>query len=410
MKIHLLNIGDEILIGQIVNTNAAWMGRQLNLIGARVTQTTTVGDELEPIEQALELALQQADAVLITGGLGPTKDDITKTALSRFLDTELVFHEPTFDRLTRIFARFGRQTTEAHKIQCFVPASATVLTNQQGTAPGLWMEKDGKVLVSMPGVPYEMEYLMTAEVMPRLRERFGGMPIAHRTLLTVGEGETTLAEKIADIEDSLPPHIKLAYLPGMGQVRLRLTGSMPDEAQLAAELDGYRSQLIDRLGNLIFGFEDDSLEAAVGRLLKERGLRLATAESCTGGYLSHLITSIPGSSAYYLGSVIAYDNAVKQSLLGVSADTLATHGAVSEAIVKEMVTGALHCLGADVAIAISGIAGPDGGTPDKPVGTIWMAVGNAHHTVTRLITPGRDRIKNIQLASVYALDLLRKFI
>jgi nicotinamide-nucleotide amidase len=410
MRIYLLNIGDEILIGQIVNTNAAWMGRQLNLIGARVVQAAVVGDDLAQIQQGLRAGLEQADAVLITGGLGPTKDDVTKKALADFFGVELSFHEPTFDRLTRIFARFGRSTTEAHKEQCFIPDNAVVLTNQQGTAPGLWMEHQGKALVSMPGVPHEMEYLMTEEVMPRLREKFGGKPIQHRTLLTVGEGETILAERIADIEDALPDHIKLAYLPNLGQVRLRLTGSAPDEAALAAELDHYQGLLAERLPDVIFGYDNDTLEAAVGRLLRERGLTLATAESCTGGYLAHLVTSVPGSSAYFQGSVVAYDNRIKQLLLGVSPDTLAAHGAVSEATVREMVAGARRQLGVDVAVATSGIAGPDGGTPDKPVGTIWLAVGNGDRTETRLIRAGKDRVKNIHLASIYALDMVRKLL
>ncbi len=410
MRIYLLNIGDEILIGQIVNTNAAWMGQHLNLIGARLVQTAVVGDELGPIQQGLTEGLQQADAVLITGGLGPTKDDITKKALADFFGVGLSFHEPTFERLARIFARFGRTATEAHKAQCFIPDNADVLTNQQGTAPGLWIEHQGKVVVSMPGVPHEMEYLMTAEVMPRLREKFGGEPIQHRTLLTVGEGETILAERIADIEDALPAHIKLAYLPNLGQVRLRLTGRAPDESALAAELDHYKGLLIERLPDVVFGYENDTLEAAIGRRLRERGLTLATAESCTGGYLAHLITSVPGSSAYFQGSVVAYDNRIKESLLGVSPGTLAAHGAVSEATVREMVAGARLSLGVDVAVATSGIAGPDGGTPDKPVGTIWLAAGNGERTETRLIRAGKDRVKNIHLASIYALDMVRKLL
>lgn len=410
MRIYLLNIGDEILIGQIVNTNAAWMGQHLNLIGARLVQTAVVGDELGPIQQGLTEGLQQADAVLITGGLGPTKDDITKKALADFFGVGLSFHEPTFERLARIFARFGRTATEAHKAQCFIPDNADVLTNQQGTAPGLWIEHQGKVVVSMPGVPHEMEYLMTAEVMPRLREKFGGEPIQHRTLLTVGEGETILAERIADIEDALPAHIKLAYLPNLGQVRLRLTGRAPDESALAAELDHYKGLLIERLPDVVFGYENDTLEAAIGRRLRERGLTLATAESCTGGYLAHLITSVPGSSAYFQGSVVAYDNRIKESLLGVSPATLAAHGAVSEATVREMVAGARLRLGVDVAVATSGIAGPDGGTPDKPVGTIWLAAGNGERTETRLIRAGKDRVKNIHLASIYALDMVRKLL
>lgn len=410
MRIHLINIGDEILIGQIVNTNAAWMGQQLNLIGARLVQVTTIGDDHDQILDALQQAVKGADAVLLTGGLGPTKDDVTKKALAAFWGVELVFHPPTFERLTRIFARFNRPTTEAHKEQCLLPANAEVLTNYQGTAPGLWMEHGQTVVVSMPGVPYEMEHLMAEAVMPRLTARFGGEPILHRTILTVGEGETILAERIADIEDALPPHIRLAYLPNLGQVRLRLTGRGTSEQQLAQELDSWKSRLKARLGDLIFGEGNQRLEEAVGNMLKEAGLRVATAESCTGGYLAHLLTSVPGSSAYFMGSIVAYGNAVKMSLLGVPYEEIHAHGAVSEQVVKAMADGARQQLAVDIAVAVSGIAGPEGGTPDKPVGTVWLAISTANETRSRQLLLGKDRIKNIQLASVYALDLIRKSI
>lgn len=410
MKIHLITVGDEILIGQVVDTNSAWMARQLNLAGARISGISSAGDREEEIRRALKEALAQADAVLMTGGLGPTKDDITKKALADFFGVELEFHEATYGRIVRFFERLGRPATEAHRLQCYMPANATLLPNKMGTAPGMWFEKDGKVIVSMPGVPYEMEYLMEYEVIPRLRRFFPGLPIAHRTILTAGEGESGIAERLERLEDELPPHIKLAYLPNLGQVRLRLTGSHPDEESLNRELDFYARKIVEELDSLVFGFDTDRLEAAVGRLLKEQGKMLVTAESCTGGYLAHLITSVPGSSSYFKGSIIAYSNEVKMKQLRVSPETLEIYGAVSEQTVAEMVKGAVRMLEADVAVAVSGIAGPEGGSPEKPVGTIWMAVGDGKTILTRRIYTGKDRLKNIEYSAVHALNFVRQFL
>ena len=410
MKVHLITVGDEILIGQIVDTNSAWMARQLNLIGAHLTGISSVGDQEAEITRALELALGQADAVLMTGGLGPTKDDITKKALAHFFGVDLAFHQPTYDRIVRFFEQLGRPSTEAHRQQCYMPTNATLLMNKMGTAPGMWFEYQGKVVVSMPGVPYEMEYLMEKEAIPRLRQFFPGTPIVHRTILTAGEGESGIAARLERLEDSLPSHIKLAYLPNLGQVRLRLTGKGPDEAALKRELDHYTRLVYKQLGDLIFGSEEEQLSAVVGRMLREQGKILCTAESCTGGYLAHLITSIPGSSGYFKGSIIAYSNEVKMNQLGVSPATLETYGAVSEDTVREMAAGAIATLQADVAISISGIAGPDGGTPEKPVGTIWMAVGDGTNIFTRKIQAGKNRLKNIEFASVHALNFIRQFL
>lgn len=410
MKVSLLTIGDEILIGQIVDTNSAWMAQQLNLIGARIQEMRSIGDEYAAIHQTLQNALELSDVVLITGGLGPTKDDITKKALADFFGTELVFHEPSFVRLERFFQRIGRPMVPALRQQAFLPANTEVLINKMGTAPGMWFDYHGKVIVAMPGVPYEMQYLMENEVLPRLKAHFPGQPIVHRTLLTAGEGESNIALRLEDFEQNLPPYIKLAYLPNLAQVRLRLTAIGEDEAQLNRELDAKAAEIRELLGDLIYGTEQESLEQYIGKLLLEQNSLLATAESCTGGYLAHLITAIPGASAYFQGSVIAYANAIKEDVLGVSPQTLATHGAVSEATVREMVPGALRVTGADVAVAISGIAGPDGGTPEKPVGTIWLAVGDRQHTQTLLLKAGKDRVKNIQYASYHALNFLRHFL
>ena len=410
MTVHLLTIGDEILIGQTIDTNSAWMGQQLNLIGARVERIVSLSDEAEEITDGLRHSLQRADVVLLTGGLGPTKDDITKKTIADFLGTGMSFHEESWERIRRYFEKLGRTTTPAHREQCYMPDSATVLTNKMGTAPGMWFEHEGKVIVSMPGVPYEMKYLMEAEVIPRLQQKFPGEAIAHRTILTVGEGESRIAARLESFEEQLPPHLKLAYLPNLGQVRLRLTGRGANAALLDQELDTARDALVELIPELIFGYDLDILEGNLGNLLRERGLSFATAESCSGGLIASQITSVPGASKYFVGSVVAYANAVKVNTLGVSEKTLRQYGAVSEQTVREMVAGVRTALHADVAVAISGIAGPGGGTPNKPVGTIWLAVGNEERTVTRLLTLGRDRKRNLRYAASQALNLVRTFL
>ncbi|GAB5552681.1 MAG: competence/damage-inducible protein A [Saprospiraceae bacterium] len=410
MKVNLLTIGDEILIGQIVDTNSAWMAKQLNLIGAEVNYIYTIGDTEKDILSAIDQSFEHADVVLMTGGLGPTKDDITKKTIAQYFQVPLEFDQGTYDRILKLFERWGRSTTEAHRLQCYMPANATLLFNKMGTAPGMWFEKEGKVLVSMPGVPYEMKYLMEKAVIPKLQLQFPGSPIAHRTILTVGEGESRIADRINDFEEALPSNIKLAYLPGLGRVRLRLTGRGTQQENLAKILDQEAQKLKAIIPELVFGEGQLQLEEVIGQMLLDRKLSISTAESCTGGYIAHLFTSIAGSSRYFQGSIVAYDNAIKKKLLGVNPVTLEEQGAVSEATVKEMVTGALQALETDIAIAISGIAGPGGGTPQKPVGTVWIAVGDGKHTETYLLSAGKDRIKNIQYSAIYALDQIRKFL
>ncbi|MEL6972350.1 MAG: competence/damage-inducible protein A [Bacteroidota bacterium] len=409
-KITILTIGDELLIGQVTDTNSAWMARELNLNGMEVFRKMTIADTLEEINYGLRSALAESDIVLMTGGLGPTKDDVTKKALAQYFGVGMTFSEETWERIQRFFQRLGRNTTPAHREQCFMPANAELLTNKMGTAPGMWMEDDGKIVVSMPGVPYEMEYLMTNEVIPRLRERHQLRPIMHRTLLTIGEGESRLAAKIEDLEDQLPDYIKLAFLPNLGQVRLRLTGRGDDATELERDLRTHGDAFRERLHQYVYGEGDTTIEAVLGQILQEQGLTLGTAESCTGGFIAHRITSIPGSSAYFHGSVVAYDNRIKEQLLSVSTDTLHQYGAVSEETVREMVEGALETLGVDLAIAVSGIAGPGGGTPDKPVGTIWVAVGNRDRIQTLRLHGGKDRIKNIQYTASRALGFLWRFL
>ncbi len=409
-KITIITIGDELLIGQVVDTNSAFMARELNLNGMEVFRQVTIADTMDEIQSSLKDAFIHSDVVLMTGGLGPTKDDVTKKALAEYFGVGMTFSEVTWERIQRFFERFGRETTPAHREQCFMPANAELLTNKMGTAPGMWMEEGGKVVVSMPGVPYEMEYLMKNEVIPRLREQHELRPIAHRTLLTIGEGESRLAAKIEDLEEQLPDHIQLAYLPNLGQVRLRLTGRGATEEQLAQDLQIHGDAIRERLRDFVYGEGTTSIEAVLGEELKSQGLTLATAESCTGGYIAHRITSVPGSSVYFQGSIIAYANRIKEELLDVRTETLEAHGAVSKTTVEEMVQGAIKTLGGDLAIAVSGIAGPGGGTPDKPVGTIWIAVGNKDHVETLLIHGSKDRDKNIRYTASRALGLLWKFL
>ncbi|MEM1123319.1 MAG: competence/damage-inducible protein A [Bacteroidota bacterium] len=410
MKVNIITVGDEILIGQIIDTNSAWIGQQLNLVGASVTAIHSVSDSVEGIINGLDNSLKQADVVLITGGLGPTKDDITKKTIADYLGATMIFHDPTWERIQGMFKRWGRSTTPAHKQQCFMPSNATILLNKMGTAPGMWFEVDGKVIVSMPGVPYEMKYLMEFEVIPRLIEFFPGKPIAHRTILTVGEGESRIAARLEKIEQLLPPFVKLAYLPNLGNVRLRLTAIAENGEDIETALEEAAKIVVAEVAELVYGYDKVTLEEAVGQLLKEKGLTLSTAESCTGGFLAHKITKIAGSSAYYKGSVIAYANEAKQNQLGVKADTLQAHGAVSEETVKEMVVGVVKSLNTNIGIAISGIAGPTGGTPEKPVGTIWLAVGNAKNVETLKLQIGKDRLRNIQYTAVKALDMIRQFV
>ncbi len=417
MDVYLLIIGDEILLGQVIDTNSAWIGQQLSLHGYRVVGKTAVPDTHADILAALDTAARRVPIVITTGGLGPTKDDITRGALAEYFDSRLVFHQETYERIAAYFVRIGKPLPESARLQATVPEKATLLTNKVGSAPGMWFEREGKVFVSLPGVPFEMQYLMTEEVLPRLQKRFPGSPLVHRTLRTAGEGESTIAKRLEAFEDALPNHIRLAYLPSLGQVRLRLSGRWaeatvpPDAAdRLKTEVEAYAEKLRQLLPDVIYGAEDDTLEQVVGRLLCEQGRTLGCAESCTGGYVSHLITAVPGSSEYFTGSIISYSNEMKQNLLGVRAETLQQFGAVSEQTVLEMARGALEVLKVDIALSVSGIAGPGGGTPEKPVGTVWMAVADRERSVAQKHVFARDRLKNIQLAAIFGLNMVRKFL
>jgi len=417
MTAHLLTIGDEILIGQIVDTNSSWMSRQLNLSGITVVGKSSVGDTRQAIVQGIEHAASTAQIVIMTGGLGPTKDDITKITLAEMFDCQMVFHQEVFDQIAGYFHKIKRQIPgDSIRSQAMLPDKATILPNKVGTASGMWFERDEKVFISLPGVPFEMEYLITHEVLPRLKARYPGRPIEHRTLQTACEGESNIAKRIEAFEDGLPEHIKLAYLPALGQVRLRLTGHWvgavtPNaDARLAAELDERKAELHALIPDLVFGESEESLQEVVGKLLRQQGKQFGTAESCTGGYVAHLITLVPGASDYFPGAVVSYSYEMKKKLLGVRSSTLETYGAVSEEAVHEMAEGAIALLGVDISLAISGIAGPGGGMPDKPVGTVWMAVSDGQRTLKSKYIFGRDRAKNIQLTGVYALNMVRKFL
>ena len=410
MDVQIITIGDEILIGQIIDTNSAWIGQLLNKHGFRISKITTVGDGEKEIFDAIESAMDQSDLVLLTGGLGPTKDDITKKVIADYFGVEMKFSEETWEKIQKFFKHIGRSTTPAHKQQCYMPANVNLLYNKMGTAPGMWFDKGGKVLISMPGVPYEMKYIMEHQVLPKIKDQFSTTPIAHRTIRTAGMGESKIAERVQKIEERLPDFIKLAFLPSLGHVRLRLTGIHESESKLHQILDKKVKEIEAELSDIVYATEDITLEEVVNKKLIESGLTIATAESCTGGYVAHRLTSISGSSAYFKGSVIAYANEVKMQQLNVSTKTLEEHGAVSEATVKEMVDGCLKLLQTDLAIATSGIAGPTGGTPNKPVGTIWIAIGNKDKIKTLKLQLGKNRLKNIEYTSNMALNVLFKFL
>lgn len=413
MRATVITIGDELLIGQTIDTNSAWMGQQLNALGVDIIEVMTVNDERDRIVSALDRATAQSEVVLMTGGLGPTKDDITKHVLADYFGMGMRFDQATYDRIVKLFAKWGRKTTDAHRQQSYMPDGAELLENGMGTAPGMLFQTSSEcMVVSMPGVPYEMKYIVEHHILPRLKERSTDL-IIHKTLLTSGKGESRIAELIQPHVDQLPPHISVAYLPSLGTVRVRLTSKTSDRAahdHRHEEIEQHASAMAGALGDLVFGYDDTTLPLAVGNLALEKGLTIGTAESCTGGLVANKIVTCAGASRYFQGSTITYSYASKHELLRVREETLSRYGAVSEETVVEMVSGAVKYLGVDVVVAVSGIAGPSGGTPDKPVGTIWMACGDGDRVMTQLVKAGKNREKNIEYASNYALNLMRKFL
>lgn len=406
----IITIGDELLIGQTLDTNSAWMAQQLNKIGIWVKRRVAVGDKQQDIWQALDEESRNSDIIFITGGLGPTADDITKPLLCSYFGGKMVVNEKVLEHVKNIFTRLHRPLLEANLKQAEVPDVCTVLFNERGTAPGMFFKKNGKLYFSLPGVPFEMKGLMTNEVIPRLEKELNLPCILHKTIVTAGLGESFIAEKIKDIEASLPHHIKLAYLPAYGMVKLRLTALGTDQDKTEAELLPFFHQLKEKLKEILVSDEDEGLESVIGKLLKANQKTVGTAESCTGGYIAHLLTTIPGSSAYYKGTLVCYANEIKEKLLGIPSAVLSTAGAVSEDTVIGMVKGTLNQLQVDYALATSGIMGPDGGSADKPVGTVWIAVGNPQKVETQKFFFHFDRIKNIELTAQAALNFLRKFI
>jgi nicotinamide-nucleotide amidase len=410
VRAEIITIGDEILFGQIVDTNTQWIGTQLTDIGIRPARKTSVGDNRQDILDAFAQASQRVDVVIVTGGLGPTRDDITKHTFCEYFGTELEINQDALALITEFFAKRGRAMTELNIQQAALPKNCTYIPNLWGTAPGMWFEKDGVIYISLPGVPYEMKSLMEFEILPRLKARFSTHIIQHKSIRTIGIGESFLAEKISAWEDALPEHIKLAYLPHFGQVRLRLTGTGTDQEVLDKELAEQVALVLPLIEEHVFGYDSDELETVIGTLLMNSNATIGTAESCTGGYVANQITSIAGSSRYYQGSVVSYSNDVKMNVLGVSRETLEAYGAVSEQTAREMAEGARRLLNTTFAISTTGIAGPDGGTEEKPVGTVWIACATPEETFTQLLTLRNNRKINIELTCSYALNLLRKTI
>jgi len=406
----IITIGDELLIGQVVDTNSAWMAQELNKAGIRVVRRVAVADVWDEIWTALDEEQKHADIILLTGGLGPTADDITKPLLCKYFGGKMIVHEETRQNVIDIFTKLKRPLIERNLKQAEVPDTCTAYTNKRGSAPGMLFTKDGKVFVSMPGVPHEMKGLMTDDVIPMLLQKFSFPSISHKTLLTAGIGESFLAELIKDFEEALPAHIKLAYLPNYGMVRLRLSAIGFNKEDHEKEI----AHLFETLKMLVKDYlvtdTDEPMQNVVGKMLLAKGKTMCTAESCTGGYIAHLLTAIPGSSKFYDGSVVSYSYKAKEDLLQVDKTTLETKGAVSEEIVLQMAKGALQNIKSDYVIAVSGIMGPNGGMPDKPVGTVWIAVGDKNKIEAQKLHFRFDRMRNTQLTATNALNLLRKFI
>ncbi|RAJ83542.1 nicotinamide-nucleotide amidase [Chitinophaga dinghuensis] len=410
ITVSIITIGDELLIGQTIDTNSAWMAQQLNGMGIWVHRRVAIGDVREDILSTLAEEAALSDVVLMTGGLGPTADDITKPTLCEYFQTRLVQDRETLQRVLYMFESRGLPILQRNVDQSLVPEAATVIPNERGTAPGMWFEKDGKIYVSMPGVPHEMKGIMENYVLPRLEMHFSTPAVVHHTLITSGMGESFVAERLVDFEAKLPPHIKLAYLPSYSLLKLRLTAHGKDKLSTATELSMYFTELKERLADIVVIDQDISMGEVLGRILLARNRTVGTAESCTGGLIGSWITAISGSSSYYKGGAITYSNEMKMKMLGVKKETLAAHGAVSEETVREMLAGALDLLEVDYAMAISGIMGPTGGSEEKPVGTVWIAVGSQEKTVTIKYTLRYDRERNTQMAAVYAMNELRKLI
>ncbi len=408
MLVEIITIGDEILIGQIVDTNSAWMAQALNTIGVKVKQITSVSDNREHILAALNEASKRAHLVLITGGLGPTKDDITKATLCDYFGGGLIFSDLQYAQVEKLFRSFGREVTEINRKQAEIPERCELIVNYNGTAPGMWFEKDGIYYMSMPGVPYEMKAMMETQVIPKIRDAFSLPVIVHRTFLTQGIGESVLSEMITDWEDALPNHMKLAYLPSPGMVRLRISAHGENEMHVSAEIEEQAKELYKHIGNYIYGEGEETLEAIILNILKKDKKTLSLAESCTGGNISHLLTSIPGASDAFVGGAVVYTNTMKVHVLGVLPQTITDYGVVSEEVVREMAKGAIQKFNSDFAIAVSGVAGPGADKDGNPVGSVWIAIAGKDFTEAKKFQFSTNRERNITMSSYAALNYLRK--
>ena len=410
VKVEIITIGDEILIGQIVDTNSAWMSVELNKAGFEIVQITSVHDDAAHIVASLDLALERADVVLFTGGIGPTKDDITKQTLSRYFGMQLVFNDEVYKNIEQVLTQRSRAVNELTRTQAFVPDGCTVIQNRVGTAPVTWFEKNGKVIVSMPGVPNEMKHIMSTEVIPRLSQRYKTPTIIHKNVIVQGYPESALAMKIADWENALPADIHLAYLPNYGIIKLRLSGVSEDPLALEFSINQQIAGLTEILADAIVAYDDTPVEEMIGNLLTTKGMTLSTAESCTGGFIAHKITTVPGSSNYFKGSVVSYSNEVKVNVLNVLSDDIQLYGAVSRQVVEQMADNVRKLLKTDYALATSGIAGPDGGTAEKPVGLVWISVSSPKGVVSREFKFGNVRIQNIERTAQTAMLMLKEVI
>ncbi|MGN6249272.1 MAG: CinA family nicotinamide mononucleotide deamidase-related protein [Ginsengibacter sp.] len=406
----IITIGDELLIGQVIDTNSAWIAQQLNKIGVAIKNRIAIGDDGDEIKNALDFETGQADVILITGGLGPTRDDITKKVLCDYFAGNMVVNEGALENVKYLFEKvYSKPVSEVNLKQAEVPDVCEVIQNKRGSAPGMVFQRDGKIFISMPGVPYEMMGIMQ-DFLPYVQQKFQLPAVLHRTILTAGIGESALAEMIENFEDNLPKEIRLAYLPNYGMVRLRLTTSGFDKEKTENTLDEQFAQLKVFVKEYMVADEDESIQQVVGKWLLKNKKTISTAESCTGGNIASLITSVPGASAYFEGSIVSYSYEIKETLLDVKKETLEKFGAVSEETVREMLTGLLDKMKTDYGIAVSGIMGPDGGLPGKPVGTVWVAVGNKERQMVKVFKQRFDRLKNIEVTSVMALNLLRTFL
>ena len=405
-RAEIITIGDEILYGQILDSNSQWISQELDQLGIRVVRQTTVGDIEGDILHAFKEAEQHADLVLITGGLGPTNDDLTKPLLARYFGADIELNKEALEEVRALFKKFGKELTETNKQQAELPVNCEKITNKLGSAPGMWFNENDTVFISMPGVPHEMKGMMTDVLLPRIRSEFHTLSIYHKVVKTSGIGESWLSDKIKPWESQLPVHIKLAYLPSVLEVKLRLTASGLDRNQLKADVDDEIEKLIPYINKYIFGYNKDTIESVVGQKLQDMALTISTAESCTGGFLAHKITSVAGSSAYFIGSIISYNNRIKEEILNVSKDTLSTFGAVSEETVKEMAVNVRNQFKTDMGVATSGIAGPGGGTEEKPVGTVWIAVSDSNGIETRKLSLAKNRLVNIEASTKAALSLV----